>query len=95
MLIDHLAVGLLLYLYSRKRLDLLPFVNDDIRVNAIMPGYIRTPMVDNMAKISCPEEVAYLHGWISKETLLEAANSMKNNQYGRHLLNVAEGKIKY
>ncbi len=30
-------------------------VEDDIRVNAIMPGYIRTPMVDNMAKISCPE----------------------------------------
>ena len=25
-------------------------VNDDIRVNAIMPGYIRTPMVDGMAK---------------------------------------------
>lgn len=24
-------------------------VNDDIRVNAIMPGYIRTPMVDGMA----------------------------------------------
>lgn len=30
-------------------------VSDDIRVNAIMPGYIRTPMVDNMAKISSPE----------------------------------------
>ena len=30
-------------------------VNDDIRVNAIMPGYIRTPLVDNMAKISNPE----------------------------------------
>lgn len=30
-------------------------VNDDIRVNAIMPGYIRTPMVDNMAKLSNPE----------------------------------------
>lgn len=30
-------------------------VNDDIRVNAILPGYIRTPMVDNMAKLSCPE----------------------------------------
>ena len=30
-------------------------VNEDIRVNAIMPGYIRTPMVDNMAKLSCPE----------------------------------------
>ena len=30
-------------------------VTDDIRVNAIMPGYIRTPMVDKMAKISNPE----------------------------------------
>ena len=30
-------------------------VEDDIRVNAIMPGYIRTPMVEKMAKISCPE----------------------------------------
>lgn len=30
-------------------------VTDDIRVNAIMPGYIRTPMVDAMAKVSCPE----------------------------------------
>lgn len=31
-------------------------VEDDIRVNAIMPGYIHTPMVDNMAKLSCPED---------------------------------------
>ncbi len=31
-------------------------VSDDIRVNAILPGYIRTPMVDAMAKISCPED---------------------------------------
>jgi NAD(P)-dependent dehydrogenase (short-subunit alcohol dehydrogenase family) len=31
-------------------------VEDDIRVNAIMPGYIRTPMVDKMAKISVPED---------------------------------------
>ena len=31
-------------------------VEDNIRVNAIMPGYIRTPMVDNMAKLSNPED---------------------------------------
>ena len=30
-------------------------VIDNIRVNAILPGYIHTPMVDNMAKISNPE----------------------------------------
>ena len=30
-------------------------VTDKIRVNAILPGYIRTPMVDAMAKISNPE----------------------------------------
>ncbi len=30
-------------------------VEDSIRVNAIMPGYIRTPMVDNMAKLSHPD----------------------------------------
>lgn len=30
-------------------------VEDDIRVNALLPGYIRTPMVDNMAKLSNPE----------------------------------------
>ena len=30
-------------------------VEYNIRVNAILPGYIRTPMVDNMAKMSNPE----------------------------------------
>lgn len=30
-------------------------VNDDIRVNAILPGYIRTPMVDGMAKETNPD----------------------------------------
>lgn len=30
-------------------------VTDDIRVNAILPGYIRTPMVDGMAKVTNPE----------------------------------------
>lgn len=45
-------------------------------------------------KISCPEEIAYNNGWISKERLLQIGKNMAKNQYGQHLLNVAEGRIK-
>lgn len=46
-------------------------------------------------KVSCIEEIAYNNGWISKEKLLEIAEPMKKNQYGQHLINVANEKIKY
>ena len=45
--------------------------------------------------ISCPEEIAFNNGWISKEKLLEIGNSMSKNQYGQHLINVAENKVLY
>ena len=32
----------------------MELVKDDIRVNAILPGYVMTPMVDKMAKQSNP-----------------------------------------
>lgn len=34
----------------------MELVNDNIRVNAILPGYIMTPMVKNMAKLSNPSD---------------------------------------
>lgn len=46
-------------------------------------------------KISCPEEIAFLNGWITKERLFEIASSMSKNQYGQYLSKVAEGRIKY
>ena len=46
-------------------------------------------------KVSCIEEIAYLNGWITKEQLLEIGNKMKNNKYGEHLINVANGKVAY
>ncbi len=45
--------------------------------------------------ISCPEEIAYNNGWITKEKLLEIAKPMAKNQYGQHLINVASGKVIY
>lgn len=46
-------------------------------------------------KISCPEEIAYNNGWITKEQLREQAELMKKNQYGQHLFKVLEGKVRY
>ena len=46
-------------------------------------------------KISCPEEIAYYNGWITKEQLGEQAELMKKNQYGQHLFKVLEGKVRY
>lgn len=42
-----------------------------------------------------PEEIAYKNGWITKEILLKQGELMSKNQYGQHLHNVANGKIKY
>ncbi len=58
-------------------------------------NYIKILEEHQGIKVCCPEEVAYINGWISKEKLIEAGNSMSKNQYGQHLLNVAAGKIKY
>ena len=41
-------------------------------------------------KIGCLEGIAYRHGWISKERLLEVARPMLKNQYGQYLMKLAE-----
>ena len=41
-------------------------------------------------KIACLEEIAYRKKWISKEKLIALAEPMKKNQYGRHLLKLAQ-----
>lgn len=45
--------------------------------------------------MSCLEEIAYKRGWITKEQVLEAAELMKKNAYGKHLYNVINNKIVY
>jgi len=46
-------------------------------------------------KISAPEEIAYINGWIDKDCLLNSAEKYKNSPYGEHLKRVAMGKIRY
>lgn len=45
--------------------------------------------------VSAPEEIAYIHGWIDKDQLIEAAQKYGKSPYGKHLKAVAEGKLKY
>ena len=45
--------------------------------------------------ISAPEEIAYRHGWITREELLKSADSYGKSPYGEHLHRVADGKIRY
>ena len=46
-------------------------------------------------QIAALEEIAYNSGWISREELLRAAELYGQAPYGKHLLNVAEGKYIY
>ena len=58
-------------------------------------NYIKLLEEHQGLKVCCPEEIAYKNGWISKSSLLSQGELMAKNQYGQHLLNVANDKIKY
>lgn len=45
--------------------------------------------------ISAVEEIAFKNGWIDEKTLLLAAEEYGKSNYGKHLKQVAEGKILY
>lgn len=57
--------------------------------------YVRVIENRQGLKIACLEEISYKNGWIDKETLLESANQYGKSPYGKHLKNVAEGKVIY
>lgn len=57
--------------------------------------FVRTIETRQSSQISALEEIAYIKGWIDRETLLHAAERYGKSPYGQHLKNVAEGKIIY
>ncbi|MFB9995364.1 glucose-1-phosphate thymidylyltransferase RfbA [Deinococcus oregonensis] len=46
-------------------------------------------------KIASPEEIAWRSGWISTDTLLEQAQRLAKNQYGKYLLKISQEKRGY
>ncbi|HBF36389.1 MAG TPA: glucose-1-phosphate thymidylyltransferase, partial [Firmicutes bacterium] len=57
--------------------------------------FIKTIEKRQGIKISAPEEIAFVQGWINKEQLLESAGRYGKSPYGQHLKRVAEQKIRY
>ncbi|MGX9688327.1 glucose-1-phosphate thymidylyltransferase RfbA [Deinococcus wulumuqiensis] len=44
-------------------------------------------------KVASPEEIAWRNGWISTDMLLEQAERLKKNQYGKYLIKIAGEKV--
>jgi glucose-1-phosphate thymidylyltransferase len=52
-------------------------------------SFIQTIQERQGLMISCPEEIAYRMGYISKEQLCELGKKLTGNSYGEYILNVA------
>lgn len=55
-------------------------------------NFVKTVETHQHRKIACPEEIAYLQHWITKDQLLKDIEPLKKNQYGQYLLDVVNGK---
>lgn len=55
-------------------------------------SYIETIEKRQGLKVSCLEEIAFRKGFITREKLREAGQSLAKNQYGQYLLNLANNE---
>ena len=55
-------------------------------------NFIKTVESHQNRKIGCLEDIAYLNGWITREQVEKVIKIHKNNQYGRYLQDVLDGK---
>ena len=51
-------------------------------------NFIQTIEKRQGLKVACLEEIAFKKSWITREQVRETAASMKNSEYGKHLLRV-------
>ena len=55
-------------------------------------SFVQTVEERQGLKISCPEEIAYRMGWVSKDEVLKIADPLRKNGYGQYLLNLLDGE---
>lgn len=55
-------------------------------------NFIKTVETHQHRKVACLEEISYLNGWITKQQLINIYDSMKNNEYGKYLKDIIDGK---
>ena len=55
-------------------------------------NFIKTVETHQHRKVGCLEEIAYLNGWITRDDMMKAYESLKKNQYGQYLKDVLDGK---
>ena len=58
-------------------------------------NFVKTIEEHQGIKIAAPEEIAYINGWIAKEQLVASGELFSKTGYGKYLLKVANGEIKY
>jgi glucose-1-phosphate thymidylyltransferase len=53
-------------------------------------SFIETIEARQGLKVACPEEIAFLQGWIDRERVLELAGPLRNSGYGEYLVELLE-----
>ena len=53
-------------------------------------SFIETIEARQGLKVACPEEIAYLHGWIDNQQILKLAEPLRSSGYGEYLLQLLE-----
>lgn len=82
---------------ENKQLDVIPLCRGMAWIDAgtfdsllMASNFISTVEKIQGKKISCPEEIAYRKGWISKDKLLDLANTFEKSGYGKYLKSIAD-----
>jgi glucose-1-phosphate thymidylyltransferase len=53
-------------------------------------SFIETIETRQGLKVACPEEIAFLQGWINSQQVLELAEPLRNSGYGEYLIQLLE-----